>query len=220
VWDEAAIASEYRTGTVLYQVEKKAEPSGGAVDKRFAIIFTELRRADGRADLDAQQHYVFAEGWLADIDHGRKQFIKRQIVPPGKSFDPLQLGQGPFPLPVGQPKAEVLARYDASLIAAPDEKSPDQLQRVLKEYPEVIGLRLVPRTKSEADDTVLIDVYYDRATLLPVGVNLVDDVGNRKTVRLSKAVRNGGLTDEEKAKLSIANPDPKAWRIDIRPWED
>ena len=42
--------------------------------------------------------------------------------------------------------------------------------------------------------------------------------GNRKTVRLMQAQRNPKLDETQLAKLSIQDPDPAQWRIDIRPW--
>jgi hypothetical protein len=215
-FDAVAERSELRTGEVVYQTT-------GAADRRFAIIFNALYSGD-RKDDTAKEHYVFSGRSMAEYDHARKQFTKREIVPPGKTFDPLKLGEGPFPLPVGQPKSEVLSRYSAELISPPGAEAPKQLQIMRERYPDCIGLRLTPRPGTkEVEATSVVDVYYDRATLLPVGVNMVGTGApgeqDRKTVRLAKVNRNGGLSAEDLEKLKMEPPDPRVWTIDSRGWE-
>jgi len=206
-YDELTGGAELQFGRLLYVREAGAT--------RLGVLFNEYVDAAGRSDT-LEQWYVFADGWLCEIDRTRKQFIKRQIVPPGKTFDPLKLGEGPFPLPVGQRKDEVLARFEVS--AAPPPEA-----RLLKalDMAAVSALRLVPKSGTPAaEEFVRVDLYYDTATMLPVGVVAVDPVGNRKTVRLSKLVRNGGLSSEDRTLLSVETPDPAMWTVDVRPWQE
>ncbi len=204
-WDDLLTRREIRQGEIIYQIDSETDA------KNFAILFGSLTVNQRRQT--RLRHYVFRDRWLAEIDHEAKQFIKRELVPPGRQLDPLKLGEGPVPLPIGQPKDEVLKRFEATLIDPPG----DELA-LLRGLVEVDGLRLTPREGSpEARDYRRIDLYYDRATSLPVGINVIEVNGNRKTVRLRNMQRNPKLTDEQVERLSIDEPDPREWSIDIRP---
>jgi hypothetical protein len=204
-WDTVLDKRETRVGEVLFQVK----PDGA---KRFAILLEKLIiRNRSRAH---RKHYIFDGSWLVEIDHKAKLFIKRQIVPPGRQFDPLKLGEGPFPLPVGQPKAEVLARFTVRAISRPKD---EHLAERLKGRP-VEGLLLVPKPGTpEAEEFVEAELFYDPESLLPVGVGVTETNGDRKTVVLTELKRNAGV---DEAKLSVEEPDARdGWRIDIIPWE-
>ena len=201
-WDAVLERTEIRTGEVIYQVDA-ADGS-----KRFAILFDTLITPPRRED--RRTHFIFAGSWFVEIDHEAKQFIKRQIVAPDKQFDPLKLGEGPFPLPIGQSKDEILARFDVQRIDLPKEG-------LLKNLSNVYGLRLTPKPNTpEAEDFQRVELFYDRQTLLPTGINVVQVNGDRKTVRLRNLRRNQGVDED---KLNIETPDPKqGWHIDVRPW--
>jgi hypothetical protein len=197
-----------RKGELVYRVDSE---SG---DKSFAILF-DSKIANGRKR-DQLKHYVFSGVWFVEVDHEEKLFIKRQVVVAGEEYDPLKLGEGPFPLPIGQERKEVLARFEVSLIPLPDT---GPLAKLKGEAP-VDGLRLIPRSGSRAaEDIARIDLFYDRATHLPVGIDLIEINGDRKTARLEDLRRNPPLDEAALAKLSIAEPDPTEWRIDIRELE-
>ncbi|MHC5004173.1 MAG: LolA family protein [Planctomycetota bacterium] len=207
--DELIGRRETRRGTLVYQ----ADASSG--DKRFAVLFSTIDR-NGRRER-RPKHYVFDGQWLAEIDAKDRQFIKRQIVPPGERLDPLKLGEGPFPLPVGQPAGQVLARFEASLMPMPTE---GPLARVPAVYEQLDGLLLIPRTgTAEAKDYERVELLYDRATMLPVGINVVETSGDRKTVRLRNPQRNPELDAEALETLQIEDPDPREWSISVQPWK-
>ncbi len=214
IWDAVLEEKQIRSGELIYQVDPDDR------SKRFAILFDTFVFSN-RQEKESK-HYIFADGWLVEVDHNRKQFIKRQIVAPGEEFDPLKLGEGPFPLPIGQPKTEVLARFDVKLLDAPSDPL---LAKMLIDR-DVQGMVLFPKPNtSEAEKFQRVELFYDRATMLPVGINAVaagaidpDDPNSssRKTVLLTNLKRNEGV---DESKLSIAEPDKRQWDIDIRPWE-
>ena len=214
IWDAVTEEKQIRSGELIYQVD----PDDGS--KRFAILFDTF--IFGNRQEKEAKHYIFADGWLVEVDHNRKQFIKRQIVAPGKAFDPLKLGEGPFPLPIGQPKDEVLARFDVKLLDAPSD--PFLAKRLTDR--DVEGMVLFPKPNTpEAEEFQRVELFYDRETMLPIGINAVaadaidpDDPNsrNRKMVLLTNLKRNQGV---DEAMLSIAEPDKREWDIDIRPWE-
>ena len=165
--------------------------------------------------VDREQHYIFDGQWLAEVDSQKRVFIKHQIVPPGKTLNPLKLGEGPFPLPIGQPKSQVLALFDVQPLGKP-ENGP--LAR-LNDSHELESILLIPRTGTrEARDYERVEVHYDRETLLPVGMVLVEKGGNRKTVKLTNAVRNPELSPVQTNRLVITEPDPTVWAVSVQPW--
>ena len=202
--EEALLArTETRTGEIIYRIETG--------NKSFAVLF-DNRIIKNRLE-NRLYHYVFDGRWLAEIDHENKQFIKREIVPPGKVLDPLKLGEGPFPLPIGQAKVDVLARFDVARIDVPKDG-------LLKSLQNVDGLLLTPRPNvPEARDYQRVEIFYDRATSLPVGINAVETNDDRKTVKLTDLRRNPAMDEAMLKKLDIAEPDARTWRIDIRPWK-
>ena len=203
--DELLGRRELRTGEIIYRVD----PNGH--DKAFAVLFDSLIVNKSRRP--NEKHYIFNGRWLVEIDHESKQFIKREIVAPGKVLDPLKLGEGPFPLPIGQAKEEVLERFDVTMI----QEMPNEV--LLKDLANFDGLLLVPKPGTqEFNDFARVELYYDRATSLPVGTFAVEADANRKVVRLRDLKRNPVLDATTLAKLDIAEPDPKEWRIDIQPW--
>ncbi len=202
---------DLRTGELVYRVDAEND------DRTFAVLFDSfIKLRDGRDGRRTKRlkHYIFDGRWLAEIDHGDKQFIKRELVAPGEKLDPLKLGEGPIPLPIGQRKADVLARFEVQEATLPEA---GMLTRLDGEA--VDAIRLVPYPESpEARDFASIDLFYDRATNLPVGILAIEPNGDSKTVLLSEPVRNPVLDDEMRRKLDITDPDPALWKVDIQPW--
>ncbi|MHC4709536.1 MAG: hypothetical protein ACYTA3_03705, partial [Planctomycetota bacterium] len=196
--------TEIRTGEVIYQVK----PGGS---KRFAILLERLI-VRNRAR-DHRKHYVFDGSWLVEIDHESKIFIKRQVVPPDKQFDPLKLGEGPFPLPVGQPAEEVRARFNVRRLHVPQDEA--LAERLAGR--DLDGLLLEPKPDTpQADEFEQAEIFYDRESLLPVGVSVTEANGDRKTVILTDLKRDAGV---DESKLSIEEPDAlDGWRIDVEPY--
>jgi hypothetical protein len=197
---------EVRLGEILYRVD----PVSGA--KSFAILFSRIvinRRAN-----DEPKHFIFDGRWLAEINQNDRQLIQREIVPPGEMFDPLKLGEGPIPLPIGQAKADVLKRFEVTDASLPTEGLLARLDAAT-----VDGIRLIPLPGvPEADEFRHVDLFYDKTTRLPMGIDAVEPNDDRKTVLLSNVQRNPEFTDAMKAKIVIPEPNPREWRIDVQPW--
>ncbi len=206
-WDSVLEKRETRQGALVYQVAE-----GGK--RRFGILFT--KRILNDRQREQRKQFVFDGDWLVEIDHETKMFIKRQVVPPGEKFDPLKLGEGPFPLPIAQARDDVVARFEATTLDRPgDEWLAARLESRI-ERGEVEGLLLVPKPQTPlAEDLARVELFYDRATLLPVGVHTVEPKGDSKTAFLSDVERNQPIDPEM---LRIDEPDPRLWQIDIRPW--
>lgn len=186
--------------------------------RRFAILFKRkgtLVETDGapRMNLrDRNEHYIFDGQWLVEKNVEDKQFIKRRMARPGEKFDPLSL-DGPLPMPFGQPKSEVLRLFDVELVHAPAEDS-----FLFTQLNNVWGLRLAPKPGTRgAEQFETVTVFYDRATLLPAGIDAVRVGGNRDMVWLFRQKRNAGFD----AKLvDVSEPTEPGWKIDRRDWQD
>lgn len=217
-------STEIRIGRLLFAQDPpeivKADEAGGDQPaatkpaprrKRFAVTFE--KEIIAGTQRERNQHYVFDGAWLAEIDRDNRQFIKRQVVPPGETFDPLKLGEGPFPLPIGQPKDEVLARFEAKLIGLPEEGF---LQGRIP--PSGVGLELTPRPGLDiARDFSSIRIWYDPRAMLPIAVDALSPDGVRKIVLLFEVKKNEAF---EESLLNVDPPSADGWAIDIRPWKD
>ena len=202
-YDAFVEESERRFGRVV--LDRKDDK------RRFAIYFDEFVDGNGRSERSVD-HWIYSDGWLCEQDFRNKSFTKRQDVAAGQSFDPLALGEGPIPLPIGQKKADVLARFDVTETEVPLDIP------MLGSMQNVAALKLIPKVGTEmAKDTASIELFYDRTTLAPSGVVIREKNGNRTVARISAAVVNGDVKAEDRALLEIPNPDPKEWTVDVRP---
>lgn len=180
--------------------------------RRFAIYFDEFVDGSGRSDRSVD-HWIYSDGWLTEQDFRNKSFTKRQIVAPGEHFDPLAIGEGPIPIPIGQKKSEVLARFEVT-----EGEMPIDLP-LIGSIKNAAALRLVPKAGTPmAKDTALIELFYDRTSLAPTGVVIREKNGNRTVARIANPVVNGEVKDADRTLLEIPELDPKEWTLDVRPW--
>lgn len=201
--------TESRTGNVIYLAEPV--PGTDVAIRRFALLFDAL--VVGSRRTERTKHYVFDGRWLAEIDEKNQQFQMREIVPPGRVLDPLKLGEGPFPLPIGQAKREVLKRF---IVDWADEPT-----GLLGGLENVVAISLLPRSGTEeARQFTRVEVYYDRDTMLPVGVDSIESNDDRKTVLLRDVRRNPKLDADTLAKVQITRPsEDDGWVVIVEPWQ-
>jgi len=97
--------AQTKEGDLLYAVDQP--------NAKFLIHFDRLV-AEGVA---AERHeYFFFDGqWLIERNDKARTVIRRQIVRPGEQIDPFKLGKGPFPLPFGQKRDEILKNFKVNL---------------------------------------------------------------------------------------------------------
>jgi outer membrane lipoprotein-sorting protein len=182
---ELAGDRQIRTGK-LYYVDSKAKTADGKAapgSRKFAIRFSSLRLGEEPARIE-EKVMVFDGEWLIEKNPAVKQIIKRHVVAPGQSFDPLKIGEGPFPLPIGQKREDILQRFTAELLN-PEEglvaNDPKDLPSLKKFVADTYQLKLVPKDpKSEFKE---VRLWYqkspDKKTLIPRmarTVNQADDV--------------------------------------------
>ncbi len=196
--------TQTRLGGVIYQA---ADPNADR-PARFAIRFQTLL-VDG-ALRERPRAYVFDGTWLAEIHADAKQFIRRQITAPGKRYEPWKIGEGPFPLPLGQKRREVLELYHAKLIPPTDDDANGTRH-----------LQLEPRHPERAtNDLTRIDLWYDQASLLPVKIVTQDDAQNTTTVRLTDAKVNELSDKQLDGAFDTTPPSAPGWQIEVVPHGD
>ena len=202
--DDVTGDTERRLGQLVF-VQTEGQPS----TRRFAVVFDKFIDGSGRMDERAMR-YIYANGWLTEADFTQRTLVRRQLARPGEQYDPLKPGEGPVPLPIGQRKADVLARFEATLAYEP------QSALLLKSERPVIGVRLKPKAGAAERDLTEAFIWYDLQTLAPVGVEAMRKTG-RTVVALRGATLNGGIDDTQGALLKLAKGTTDGWRLDERP---
>ena len=101
---------------------KQPEPT------QFFIHF-EKRIVDNKWVNNAKQWFIFDGEWLTTAKENGKTVEREQIVQPGEKSEFYKLGKGPFPLPFGQTKDDVLEHFYVQLVppSKDDPKSTDHL---------------------------------------------------------------------------------------------
>ncbi len=190
-------------------------PSG--TERQIGIAFDEFIDSTGRGSTDARR-FVFRDGWLWEFDPTKKQAIRRQLAREGEAFDPLRVGEGPFPVPLGQPKKDVTREFIVTMGTLPDAPFFRSLA-VAKSgdaNSALATLRLVPRAGTKmARDTAAMSIILDRSTLIPRGVEVEAVNGDKTRVLLRDGRLNVGLDDAARAMLMPPSTD--GWKIDTRP---
>lgn len=184
--------------------------------KRFAVRFEKLILEGGRVD-DEVQEYVFDGEWYVERRPATRQFVKRQVVPPGEVFDPLKVGEGPFPLPIGQKKDDILREYEASVAASADDL-PDSLRSFVTAGEGTHRLTLVPLDPGA--DVQSVDVWYRTGSLLPKLAKTVNAEGDVSYVQLINVRQNDDAVFPERI-FSIRTPGPRdGWDVRVEPWRE
>lgn len=202
---------ERRTGQIVLTQDSQQLKS-----RTLAIMFDQFIDASGHASPQTQR-FVFHGGWLFEFDDARHQLIARELVAPGEQLDPLRIGEGPVPIPIGQKKDEVLSRFEVQLAPLPE-------QPLLKRLVNIQGLVMRPKLNAGVDpDLAEIDVWYDLGTLMPVAVAATTKGGDQKILLLTKLELNKELDVTAKALLATDPPmttdKDTAWRRDVRPYK-
>ena len=186
----------------------------GLPRRAFRVDFETLMV--GRRVEQEQKTYVFDGEWLAERAPAEKLFIKQQIAPPGESVDPLRIGEGPFVVPVGQRKAEIVKRYSATL--APEAEGISQWPSLAARAAGTVQLKLEPlATYVDQSDHETIRVWYDRGSLLPVLALTVGFDGDTTVVEMLDVLTNDNARMDDAA-FDTTPPSEPGWDVQVREW--
>lgn len=203
-----------RRGQLLFQ--SRRDGSGGPPKRAFEIDFNSLR-IGGRLEEDPET-WIFDGRWLVEMHPEQKQFIKREIAGEGDRADPLAIGEGPMPIPIGQKADEVLRRYDARLAPIEEPFTPDE-QDLAQFVSDTWQLVLTPRPGSGEDDKYKeIRIWYSKSgerRLLPRMARTLSRAGDISYVQLINIETNVELP----ARAFDVTPPPASehWQVQIEP---
>lgn len=161
-------------------------------------------KGEGRLD-ERVQEYVFDGVTLIERFPAEQRIIKHQLQT-RVGADPLKIGEGPIPLPVGQKRADILERFSVELLAADKDLVPEDMdkadaaaQRLLLVSKGCVQLKLVPKPEYEKECTFKqARLWYRRdesGRLLPRMARAVDKQDNTDTVMLTGVEVNGAVSD-------------------------
>ncbi len=202
-----------RRGSIAYAARMNASPSdlparrGFVVDMRQLIVDDKLR--------EERQQYIFDGTFLVERYEQEKRFIRRRAVAQGSTRDPMRIGEGPFPLPLGQRRADMVARFEVSEVATndglPEGPAFDGLRKLLAGTRQ---LRLVPRPGTDqARDFRDIRLWYRTSDLLPIFAMTSNVDDTRAEVLLTNIQRN---PEVPASTFSVEPPEASAgWEVQI-----
>ena len=234
---------QVRTGKLYFVNGEKGSSAGaGGKGRKFAVSFEKLQV--GEVVREEPKVYIFDGQWLVEKLPKEKPplFIKRQVVAPGQTADPLKIGEGQFPLPIGQKAAEIKERYEVELLPAgaglepgkdDDEEQKATLTNLSKFVAGGAHVKLTPKARyAEDEDFTRIDLWYKRdqggkgGMLLPRMARTVDKAKNQSVVQLINVqVQRGGEAANTAARvppeaLDTAEPARgSGWEVQVVPWQ-
>lgn len=170
------------TSTLLGKVYFQGKGEGNT---RIRINFDKKQIGDAKQPY--RKEYILKDGRLIERDFKRKQEIDRQVLKPGQKTNLLKLGEGPFPLPIGQPRQEVLKTFEVKKVE-PAKDDPAG----------TVHVQLIPKPGSQfARKFGSIDVWVDVKANFPR--RIVTDNKRAKTTNttdLGEIKINSGLDEK------------------------
>ncbi|MCC7388857.1 MAG: hypothetical protein IT431_08815 [Phycisphaerales bacterium] len=208
---------QQRDGTLMFLSEPGAE--GQAPTRRFAITFDRYEIGERLEDPSTGflERYIFDGEWLAEVRPLDKEFVRRQVVPPGQRWDPLALGEGPFPIPIQQKRAEILSRFDAALVDGLEGVDEPALRAIAAKCYQLV---LTPRADAGEQDLRSIRVWYQTDTLLPRLARTMSMADDESFVMLRDIKLNAEARIVE-AEISTQPPtDRTGWNVTQEPYRE
>jgi hypothetical protein len=168
-----------KLGVVRYRAAQNGK------DPKFMIQFDTLIHDDLK--LNQKEWFCFDGRWFREIREHTKSAIDREVVAEGEKFDAFKLGEGPFPLPFGQKKSDILKDFDVTLAkpAKDDPADTDHLVMVPKK-----DSRFVKKYKK-------VEFWIERKRNLPVRVVSYDTHSNIITADFNEIQINTGIPDNQ-----------------------
>lgn len=167
-------STEKFEGTVLFK-EDKPNP-------KFLIRF-DRGNLNGRVN-DKKEWHVFDGRWYIEAREKNTAIIKHEVLRPDENREVFRLGQGPFPLPFGQKKADILRHFTVKLIA-PAPKDPEDSDHL--ELSPLPGTEMSKKYEK-------MHFFIDRKQALPARVQTVEkESGDEITANFSNCKLNQGL---------------------------
>jgi len=157
----------------------------------FLITFTKTV-SDG-IQFPANEWWLFRDRWLWEAKAKSSTIIKRELFAPGEKFDLFDLDKSPVPMPFGQTRHDVLAKFKVRLMP-PQVGDPQNTDH----------LYCVPRPDSPlARDYRRLEYYIAKSTHLPVRIVAEDANQTKVTIAEFKDLSDGARSQEPLSAKSI-----------------
>lgn len=179
-FNKVIVEKTIRDGMIRF---KAATAKGQA---RFMVHFRTIRYEDEPKPKLRRKWYCFDGRRLRIVKERGKSVVDREVVKPGATIDPFALG-GPFPVPFGHKKSEMLKHFQISLIP-PTKQEKGKIDHLL--------LTPWPRTKL-AKEYKRIEYWVDRKLDLPTKIVSEDHHKVEITATFSKIKLNKKLKDKD-----------------------
>ncbi|MCG3126786.1 MAG: hypothetical protein CHACPFDD_01641 [Phycisphaerae bacterium] len=136
---------------------------------RFKVRFEAVIRDERRTKLD--ETHMFDGRWYVELRSDTRTVTRRELRRPDEIGNPYRLGEGLFPVPFGQKKADILSEFDVALAPPVDADPPHSDHLLLTPRP---GTRTAERYSR-------IEFWVDRNRRgLPVRVRAVRNDGHER----------------------------------------
>jgi len=170
---------QIKKGLIRYRTASGGKPA------KFLAHFDVLIHEDLK--LKQNDWLCFDGRWFREIRENNKAAIDREIVAPGEKVNPFKMGEGPFLLPIGQKKSEILDNFHVTLIP-PDKKDPSGTDHLL----------LVPKPGSKfVKKYEKVEFWVDRKLNLPIKIFSRDKHSNLMTCVFKDVKVDSGIPDRE-----------------------
>jgi outer membrane lipoprotein-sorting protein len=206
--DVALHTADNRTGEDSAQIGKVVyDAAGGNSRIRVSFDKKETQTGDGKRMTQKQRlDYVLEGGWLTDRDYQKKLEVRRQVLKPGQQMNLLKLGEGPFPLPIGQDKDEVKKQFEVAKIPA-DPGDPKGS----------IHVKLTPKPGTQFEKRFRqIDVFVDPKSSMPARIDTVERAGTTRSTELTNLKLNTGVKPDD---FTLPNIDAEGWNRREEPFQ-
>lgn len=210
------LAGDEQTRLGMLQFVNDRNDEGETTLRRFAIRFDQTI-VDNRRERDGRT-FVFDGEWLTERIPSDKLMLRRQVAPPGAGFDPLKVGEGPLPIPLGQAKADILERYTVTMPEPLDGIDHRVDQPQLATYitaMDAAQLKLVP--KDDNDQFEEIRLWYRTVTtgVLPCMALTINRTGDEVMVQLLDFRLNEVARIDESL---FSDEAPAGWDVEVTPF--
>ena len=189
-----------QSGRVLY------DNSRAGKNARIRVTFDQVDE-DGKIRKEKHEYLLDGE-WLTERSFRENSQIRRQVLAPGEKMNLLKLGEGPFPLPIGQPKEEVQKQFEVQKIV-PAKDDP----------PGTVHIRLTPKPDTRfAKQFKKIDVWVDLKTHFTNRIDVIDPNGiAAKSTKLTDIKVNEPIKDDD---FKLEPIDAKQWKMIEEPFQE
>lgn len=189
-----------RAGNVWYQ----KRPDGSA---RIRVLLDRKLSEDGKRAFPEKIEYLLDGPWLIDRNYQTHNEVRRQVLKPGQKMDLFKLGEGPFPMPIGQNPQDVHRLFGVKLLS-PTKDDPAN----------TVHLQLTPKPDTDLSRKfAAIDVWIDQKTHMPARIDTLDvKKQTTRSTELKDIVVNPpkGLSD---ADFTLPNIDNDHWNRHVEP---